>query len=235
MRAGIKVNDFHSYGRHGMRLLKRDIGTPPKDDCTERVPFSNMTYDFSSVYGTSYGERTLTYQFDLIERDIKLAEVKTMAIRKWLHWAGRKELIDDMLPDYHFLVREPTLTISGSHGIYTLKAVFKALPEIYPNANKMFTASTSRYPDINGDGIADSVDASLISVAAANIAGGEPSGLTHEQELLADVNRDGLIDTVDASLLLAFEADCVEGLYANTPAGWAAYLNKYLDMGKGVI
>lgn len=85
-----------------------------------------------------------------------------------------------------------------------------------------------RFPDLNGDGLVDGVDASIILTAASHIAGGEPSGLTPEQERLADVNRDGFIDGLDASIVLLFNAKCVEGIYQNTPADWDTFINEII-------
>lgn len=85
------------------------------------------------------------------------------------------------------------------------------------------------YPDLDGDGTITAADASLVLSAAANIAAGEPSGLTEEQENLADCNRDGYINTVDASLIMSFYSGCATGKYSNTQNGWSIFMtNQYI-------
>lgn len=86
---------------------------------------------------------------------------------------------------------------------------------------------TFPYPDINGDGIVTSIDASMVLTAYMNIVSGEPSGLTPEQENLADCNRDGFITSKDASLILSFYADCQSGLYSNDQAGWTNFMTEH--------
>lgn len=86
-------------------------------------------------------------------------------------------------------------------------------------------AYAERYPDLNGDGKVDVLDANIVLAAATRIAQGEPSGLTPEQERLADTNRDGIIDSLDASLILLFDAKCVQGIYENNPSDWGDFIN----------
>ena len=125
MIKGFEVNGKHSYHTFGLRILSRKIGSPPKDDHTERVPYSNITYDFDSVYGASYSERMITYKLEFMP--IK-AYCRLMNILEWLHFSGRQNLYDDMLKGYFFEVREPSVSWSESHGIYTFDVIFPALP-----------------------------------------------------------------------------------------------------------
>ena len=134
MIKGITVNGRHSFHSLGLRMLKRSIGSPPKDDHTDRVPYSNITYDFDSVFGSSsYSERVLNYKFDFTETRLKIAECRLMDILNWLHWTGRKSLCDDMMPSHHFEVREPKVIWSENHGVYTFDVTFSASPEILSN------------------------------------------------------------------------------------------------------
>lgn len=61
--------------------------------------------------------------------------------------------------------------------------------------------------DVNGDGLIDAVDSSLVLVeyAALSTEGGT-STFTEKQKIYADVNSDGIIDAVDGSLILAYYA-----------------------------
>ena len=79
MREGIFVNGAHSYGTHGLSCLKRNIGEPPKDEYTERVPYSNVLYDFGGLYGDqTYGERRLSYTFEFVCFHRNMAQDKIM-------------------------------------------------------------------------------------------------------------------------------------------------------------
>ena len=202
---GITVNGVHSYYRHGLRILKRSVGSAPKDDYTERVPFSSVTYDFGSVCGQqSYGERTLTYKFELLCFHKRRAQDKIVSILEWLRWTERKNLYDDLLPDYHYEVREPTVNWEAKHGIYTFSVTFKANPYIKPNSNKKYTAGTVNFPDIDGDGIVTGSDATMILNAYTTILSGGDPELTESQLRAADADMDGMITGSDAALVLNF-------------------------------
>lgn len=85
------------------------------------------------------------------------------------------------------------------------------------------------FPDINGDGIVDARDASLVMDAWTNISTGQPSGLTPEQEDLADANRDGILDGRDASLILTFYTKSSVGQYTDDQAGWTQYMTEHYE------
>lgn len=83
------------------------------------------------------------------------------------------------------------------------------------------------FPDIDGDGSVDLIDASKVFKAYSNIQAGEPSGLTPEQEDLADANRDGFIDSVDASLIMSFYSGCATDKYTNDQVGWTIFMTEH--------
>ncbi|MDE6775024.1 MAG: hypothetical protein K2J37_01770 [Ruminococcus sp.] len=58
--------------------------------------------------------------------------------------------------------------------------------------------------DINGDGMVDSSDASMILQTYSALSTGGSSPLNHFQERAADLNNDGYINAVDASLTLSY-------------------------------
>ncbi|WP_303823269.1 dockerin type I domain-containing protein [Ruminococcus flavefaciens] len=237
MIKGITVNGKHTFYAFGLRMLKRNIGSAPKDEHLERVPFSNITYNFDELFGKkSYGERKLSYEFEFIERRIEQAEDKVIGLINWLHWDGSLDLYDDYYPNYHFSVREPDVDCTEKHGLYTLKLVFKAAPAMIPNPNKMkYNAANVTIPDVNGDGAVNATDSSMILAAYTNIQSGQPSGLTAEQEKAADANMDGAINAMDSSMVLDFysKRQQTNGPYAgmSLEAAWAAYLNDYFNTG----
>lgn len=232
MKEGFFVNGAHTFGTYGLRCIKRNIGEPQKDDYTERVPFSNIVYDFGGIYGEqTYGERRLSYTFEFMCSNRKIAESKIMNIKKWLRWTGSETFHDDLMPDYHFKVREPAISWSENHGVYTISVSFPAAPEMWANVTEAIPTKYI-FPDVNGDGKVNAIDASMILAAYSAISTGEDPGLTEEQLDACDANRDGLIDARDASLVLEFYSLISVGRYDGSPASWNEYMN---DRKNGVI
>lgn len=233
MKEGFFVNGVHSCYTLELRILQRNIGSAPKDDYTERVPFSSVTYDFGRIYGLpTYGERTISYTLEFICFNKKSAQDKIVKILGKLRWSGRKNLYDDLLPDYHFRVREPNVSWSESHGVYTFNIDFPAAPEFIANIDDSgagsipdFEPSDVVLPDINGDGSITPTDASMILSAYSNLATGNESGLTPDQERAADANMDGQIMPLDASLVIRFYSELATGKYKCTAEDWAKFLN----------
>ena len=60
--------------------------------------------------------------------------------------------------------------------------------------------------DVNGDGIVNAQDATMILIAAAKIGTGSETGLTAEQEIAADVNGNDIINANDATVILQYAA-----------------------------
>src|SRR5690554_4964114 len=106
---GIKFLDKHSYADFNVTLAPgKNIGLPNKEKTKVKVPFSNIEYDFSEVYGDqTYTPRPLTYPFNIY--DPKKATKETMSLQKtkvinWLMGArGKRKLYDDAYPGYYFL------------------------------------------------------------------------------------------------------------------------------------
>ena len=216
----------------GFRLLSRQIGEPPKDDHTERVPFSNITHEFGPP---SYGERTLSYKFDLIDRNHRNVQFILTELRKHLSWSDVRDLYDSAYPDYHFEARAPDIKPEeGQLTVLHVTITFKANPAMLPNHIPPLLESEKRYPDINGDGKITSVDAGLILTAAESIAAGQSSGLTPEQELLADADLDGAITEADALLVLQYASAVFAGKVEDSAENWQKYLRRHLAM-KGAL
>ena len=235
MKEGIYVRGAHSYGTYGLRCLKRNISEPKKDDYTERVPYSNIVYDFGGLYGEqTYGERQMSYTFEFMCSSRHKGQERIAHIKKWLQWTGSETFYDDLMPDYHFKAREPTISWTEKHGVYTINVAFPAAPEMWANSNMKPSPYPSGvvFPDVNGDSKADSIDASMILAAYTAIATGEDPGLTPEQLDACDANRDGQINSIDASLVLEFYSLTAVGRYKNSPDGWKEFME---DKENGVI
>lgn len=241
MKAGFAIDfgetqGFWSPSLLGFRLLAKQIGEPAKDDRTERVPYSNITYDFDAFYGaSSYGERTLTYTYDLVSRDHRRVQFLIAELRQHLRWSGVRDLHDNAFPDYHFEVRAPAVKAEDNgHTVTTVVITFKALPAMLPNCQPALLPSEQRYPDVNGDGHVTAADAALILTAAEAIARGESSGLTPEQELLADADLDGAITDKDSLVVLQYVASCAAGQIEDSAQSWQKYIRRHLSL-KGAL
>lgn len=233
MNEGFYVNGAHSYGTHKLRCLKREISEPEKDEYLERVPYSNIVYDFGGLYGEqTYGERRLSYTFEFLCFHRKKAQSRLMNIKQWLHWTGSETFYDDLLPDYHFKVREPSMSWSENHGVYTISLTFPAAPEMWRNSSEIVNAPKLVFPDIDGDGAVDAYDASMILAAYAALMTGNDTGLTDEQLDACDADRDGVPTPSDSSLVLEYYAMTMVGRYKPTPEGWAEFMR---DKDSGVI
>lgn len=221
----------------GFHMLERTVGEAPKDDHTERVPYSNITYDFDDYYGiSSYGERTLTYKFDLVESDARKRQNAEIALRKHLRWRGYRRLEDAQYPDFYFEARAPVLAFDKSvPGVLIVTATFRAAPAMLARANECLPRDMQRYPDLDGDGYVTAADAALILAAAEHIAAGEPSGLTDEQERLADADLDGEITAADAGLVLQYVQQVTAGQIADSEKSWQDYLRLWRKRKGGIV
>lgn len=77
--------------------------------------------------------------------------------------------------------------------------------------HKFEAIDETKMGDIDGDGIIDSSDATLVLIEYSLLqTGGEPS-FTSEQFNAADTNKDGIIDSTDASKILTYYADISTG------------------------
>ncbi|MBR3422698.1 MAG: hypothetical protein IKG98_11675 [Ruminococcus sp.] len=88
------------------------------------------------------------------------------------------------------------------------------------------------FPDVNGDGKVNAIDASMILAAYSAISTGQDPGLTEEQLDACDANRDGHIDARDATLVLTFYSLVSVGRYDGSPESWTEFMN---DRKNGVI
>lgn len=222
----------------GFRMLDRVVGEAPKDEHTERVPYSNVTYDFDDYYGiSSYGERTITYKFDLVEFDAQKRQYAEIELRKHLRWRGYRRLEDAQYPDFYFEVRAPIIGCDKSSvpGVLIVTITFRAAPAMLLRGDELVPPSMQRYPDVNGDGHVTAADAALILTAAENIAAGKPSGLTAWRELLADADLDGTITAEDSAIVLQYAAAVSAGQIEDSEASWQLFLRHWLTVKRGIV
>ncbi|WP_062105209.1 phage tail family protein [Bacillus niameyensis] len=106
MFTGIEFNGKHSYKDFGLTISDREIGNPSKIKNTERVPYSDIVYDFSEIYGgQEYSERILKYTFEIAYRDkSKDYYFYETEVINWLMSTNQKGMLkDDLIPGYYFL------------------------------------------------------------------------------------------------------------------------------------
>src|SRR5699024_88490 len=107
---GIEFNGKHSYRDFGITLgVDKEIGYPEKEKIKVKVPFSNVEYDFSEIYGEqTYTPRPLTYTLNVLDENkinttqrINLLETR---LSNWLmNSNGKQKLYDESIPGYYYL------------------------------------------------------------------------------------------------------------------------------------
>lgn len=105
---GITFNGLHSYKDLGMTITEKEIGNPEKEKALVKVPFSDVEYDFSELYGDqNMSKRTLSYTFHVFDRRVNTPEqvnrLKTRAVNHFVNVNKMIELYDDAYPNWHFL------------------------------------------------------------------------------------------------------------------------------------
>lgn len=139
---GITFLGKHSYKDLGITMSpERGIGIPNKIKNKHRVPFSNVTYDFSRLYGEeTYGERTLTYNFNIggirVTKEQMIAE-KTKIVNWLMHSDGKQTLYDDTIPGWHFLAEvEGGMAFQENWRTGILTVTFTAYPFMIRDVNE---------------------------------------------------------------------------------------------------
>ncbi|MCU5028583.1 phage tail protein [Bacillus thuringiensis serovar brasilensis] len=133
---GINFNGRHSYSDMGYTMPAdgRDIGFPSKEKIVVKVPFSNVEYDFSEIYGSqTYTSRPLKYTFNVLKRGNWTPQALHMEKTKLINWimnsGGRQKLYDDDIPGYYFLAEvESESSFEDDFETGTLSVTFRAYP-----------------------------------------------------------------------------------------------------------
>src|SRR5690625_299873 len=133
---GIRFNGKHSHKDMGVTLgIERDIGYPEKEKIKVKVPFSNIEYDFSEIYGEqTYTERLLTYTLNILDKnvinDTQRINILETKISNWLmNSNGKQRLYDDAIPGYYYLAEvEGGVSFDELWNHGTLTVEFTAYP-----------------------------------------------------------------------------------------------------------
>lgn len=131
---GIKFLGKHSYYDLGVTMAKgKSIGIPNKKKIKVTVPFSNVEYDFSQVYGSqAYEPRPLIYPFNIFRPTtgkVPMNSKKTEIINWLMNSNGKQRLYDDAYPGYYFLAEvEGNSSFTEDYDTGVLTVEFTAYP-----------------------------------------------------------------------------------------------------------
>ena len=189
---GITYNNKHSFNDLGLTVLNtRTIETPSKIKITENIPFLNLTYDFSNLYGSScYSERKLEYEFIIKSHSNMELEFKRIQVEQWLLSSNTKtQLFDDNIPGYYYLAECVSTEFEDLVNIGKLKATFTAYPfrigeayegnSLWDNFNFELDVLQNTKFTVNGRSDVDIYNPSIVDI--------EPSIITSSQfEIVLD-------------------------------------------------
>lgn len=252
MIIGIEINGKHSYRDFGALLARRSMDYPEEQQVTASVPYSNIEYDFTDLFGERIlMRRNVVFRFKFVNQNRTVNEEDVERFVKFMYsLTSDVSIYEDDYPRFHWIGKRTTVkniedTVGHELGARMVEVTFHCEPFRVSNLGDSFPVDEALYPDIDGDGEITAVDAQWIQTAAANIGAGEPSGLPvdpevpgrtlEEQETRADADRNGEINAVDAQLVLSFASAVGAGYYENTPAGWAAFLNDAFGVEEEVL
>ena len=132
---GIEFNGKHSYRDFGITIADKNIGYPEKEKIKVKVPFSNVEYDFSEIYGEqTYTPRPLTFTFNVLEKHkintTQMINTLETRLTNWLmNSNGKQRLYDDSMPNYYYMAEvEGGLNFEELHNSGTLTVEFTAYP-----------------------------------------------------------------------------------------------------------
>ena len=98
------IGKIASHDDFGASVKERETPPPKKKTIKETLPFSNATYDFSSINGETYWEeRELSYVFEIIATTPEELEEKKTAFANWVMNVANEEIHDPYIDGYHFL------------------------------------------------------------------------------------------------------------------------------------
>jgi len=131
---GIMFNDQHSFTDLGLTLKSKNIGYPKKVKKLIDIPYTNIQYDMSELYGSQeYENRTITYVFNVFDSGdqdkISMDLLRTNLVNAYMTVNNLSPLFDDDIPDYYFLAEvRNNPSSSEKNARDELEIVFDAYP-----------------------------------------------------------------------------------------------------------
>lgn len=128
---GIEYDGLHSFNDLGITIASKEIGNPSKEKVLVKVPFSDIEYDFSTIYGDqSMTNRQLTYTFNVYNQTndkIMMNRKRSKVLNHFMKSNKMIKLYDDAFPNSHFLaeIREDPV-FEERHGVGLLTVIFES-------------------------------------------------------------------------------------------------------------
>ncbi len=238
----IIINGMRSWHDFGAMLANVDEQYPEIKDVVETVPYGNVEYKFTDLYGSKVlGYRDIVYKFKLWHEDPAILEQRINRFVNFMYELGDNLDIYDSGTTYHYAGRLAAFskesTVGEEYGARMFACTFRCKQLKQSNGSTGFLPDASWWPDVNDDGVANASDASLILTIAAKIGAGEPlpDWVTADVLKRADANHDGAVSASDASIVLAFAAYVNAKGLENNYLTWYQYLNMRKGYNSGVI
>lgn len=98
------IGDKKSYEHFEASVKDIRIKDPEKKEVKETVPFSNVTYDFSMIYGELYWkERDIEVDFEIMADTPEELVVKKAAFDSWVMNVFGENIYSPYDPDFHYV------------------------------------------------------------------------------------------------------------------------------------
>jgi hypothetical protein len=130
---GITWNGAHSRTDYGAVTKERSKPPPVPIVRQERVPYSNLIWDFSGLCGVAeYEMRTLRYVFTISDPNHARCRRKVDMFLAWLYSrTGYADLYDSTDEGFHYSARLKSAVPQYTNGVYCeITVEFEAKPEV---------------------------------------------------------------------------------------------------------
>jgi len=132
---GFRFNGKHTFDDFGITIAEKDIGYPEKEKIKVKVPFSNVEYDFSEIYGDqTYTERPISFTLNVLDKHVlndtqRINAIETSLANWLMNSSGKQGLYDDAIPGYYYLAEvESGMSFDELWNYGTLTVKFTAYP-----------------------------------------------------------------------------------------------------------
>lgn len=184
---GIYVGGKHSYRDFDLYIAARHNDIPEKDSIKERVPYSNKTYDFSRIGGgDTYGDRVLSYTFDIVGETVEEMERNKTAVINWLSAVFDEDIYDDDVTGYHFHGSYSGKSWSEDGAQGQLTVTFACYPfqiANTPTETAFFTANDTKVINNAGQPVKPTINAPSGATVTIN---GVMQSVSGKRELITD-------------------------------------------------
>jgi hypothetical protein len=187
---GIRVAGKHSFEDFGLVLNSRAIGYPAKKSIRKTVPYMNGYYDYTKLYRVpAWGERVITYTFDVIGFTVEEMEAERKDVINWLCNVHDEDIFDDSFPDYHFRGSFDSISPSEDGEQATLAFSFVCYPFMIRNVPRSRKLTENTVFSLVNDGQPVKLKASSTAAGTVTKDGtryGIPAGVSDYEVLILD-------------------------------------------------